>query len=273
MTDDVLALIARLQSDPATATAYLGTDLGDPAAVAAELDTLDQPWHETLRTLTRDGRVLAAAVVEWNEEADASWVYGPWLDCPAAEAVGLLREVVAQVPVGRAEMFGDVRNTGMAEVAELAGWRAGPLDHSYAAEAAHLTLPDPGGTGIRRTTEADLEALTRLHDAEFPGSYATARQLQSDYVTVVAEDPEAGVVGYAAGQVQGDGTGYLDFTAVDPTHRRRGIAAALLADLIGRLGAPRYALTVSERHESARRLYERLGFRHTASLRAYRWTA
>jgi ribosomal protein S18 acetylase RimI-like enzyme len=58
--------------------------------------------------------------------------------------------------------------------------------------------------------------------------------------------------------------GFVAYMAVDPEHRRAGVAAALLAaaeDEARRRGLPYMALMVTEENEAARRLYRRSGYR------------
>ena len=127
-------------------------------------------------------------------------------------------------------------------------------------------------------TPEDLEAVRPLHDAEFPDTYASADQLlavdgDDDWVVLVDE----GLAGYAAGKVQPDGEGYIDFVAVHPDARGRGIGrrlvVALSRDLLAACRSGHVNLTVAERRADARALYERLGFRADESFVAHRsWT-
>ena len=74
----ILDAIVRQQQAPETACAYLGTD---PSEIRADLESLDQHWLETVRvSASTDGRILGAAVIEWDQELDRSWVYGPWME-------------------------------------------------------------------------------------------------------------------------------------------------------------------------------------------------
>lgn len=123
---------------------------------------------------------------------------------------------------------------------------------------------------IRPANPGDHDSINRLHASEFPRTYATTAQLLAEYETLVYDDVDAGVTGYASGQIQDDGTGYVDFLAVDPHARGKGIGAGLLAGLLARLDCSHFALTVAEENSTARRLFEEQGWRHEASFRAYR---
>ena len=68
----ILDAIVRRQQAPETACAYLGTD---PSEIRADLESLDQHWLETVRvSASTAGRILGAAVIEWDQELDRSWV-------------------------------------------------------------------------------------------------------------------------------------------------------------------------------------------------------
>jgi ribosomal protein S18 acetylase RimI-like enzyme len=81
------------------------------------------------------------------------------------------------------------------------------------------------------------------------------------------------IVGYTYGRIEPrdwnalrEGCGAIQDVYVDGRHRRKGIAAALLRQLIqslAELGAPRVYLMTAARNTSAHRLFEKLGFRST----------
>ena len=59
--------------------------------------------------------------------------------------------------------------------------------------------------------------------------------------------------------------------AIDPDHRRQGIASALLDELLAEIDDPaaRYTLEVRQSNLGAIRLYERYGFRSAGRRRRY----
>ena len=146
----------------------------------------------------------------------------------------------------------------------------------------HALADDDLAVPLRDATAADLPAITPLHDAEFPGTYATAGQLvagaaDGSRVVLVVPAPdgdERGVLGYAAGRVQPDGEGFVDFVAVRDDARGGGVGerlvTALTRELLAAGSTGRVALTVQEGRAAARRLYERLGFRVDESFVAHR---
>jgi ribosomal protein S18 acetylase RimI-like enzyme len=62
------------------------------------------------------------------------------------------------------------------------------------------------------------------------------------------------VIGFA-----GHKQSYISWMFVHPWHRRRGVAIALLREMLPRLGRP-VTLNVGKKNLPARRLYEELGF-------------
>jgi [ribosomal protein S18]-alanine N-acetyltransferase len=65
---------------------------------------------------------------------------------------------------------------------------------------------------------------------------------------------------------------HINNLAVEPGHRRQGVAASLLARVLGeapRLGATRALLEVRRSNGEARRLYERFGFSVAGTRRNY----
>lgn len=285
-SDRLLEWIIACQSDPATGTAYLG---GTAEGVRAELEGLDQDWTDTVRVVTVQGQPVAACAVEWDEEPATAWIQGPWGSEDAVETWGepLMAAMVEQLPaeITTLEICGEVRNSAMADLADRLGWQPTEVNHAMVlpvedaqSVAARSSVDRPAGITVRNALEQDLPRLATLHESEFPEAYATSAQLLSRHLTVVAVLDEA-LVGYASGQIQDDGQAYIDFTAVDPAARRRGVGRSLILAVIEQLlqaaDAERLTqvhLTVREEKAPARALYESLGFRTDAAIRGYRGT-
>ncbi len=264
----ILDAIVRRQQAPETACAYLGTD---PSEIRADLESLDQHWLETVRvSASTDGRILGAAVIEWDQELDRSWVYGPWMEEGTWLTAGpsLLSAVTAQAPVADHEMYADVRNHGIAQLALDSGWQTGEANFEY----LRATPAPSGAPGARPATRADEPALRALHEREFPGTYASASELldaDSRYSTLVFA-PEGTVLGYIASQLHSESTVYVDFLAVHPSARRSGIGERLINGAQERSGRDMVALTVDENRPAARAFYASIGFELSASTRPYR---
>jgi ribosomal protein S18 acetylase RimI-like enzyme len=280
--DRALDLIAGEQASLARGTTMLG-DTRD--GVAAELADLSPSWASTVRVARSGGDFLGASLLEHDEEAGRAWVFGPWV--PGAGdaawdrwAGPLLDAALDQVPAGidRVEMGGDVTNVRMAALAASRGWETSEVSHVFAATASAASSWPPPGDGIRVATAADRDEIRPLHEAEFPATYASVERLLPDepdgkFHVLVAEDERGRFLGYAAGRVQPDGDGYLDYLAVSDAARGRGTGRDLLAAISRWLveAAPHanVNLTVQDHRTPARRLYESLGFTRQLSMVGY----
>ena len=82
------------------------------------------------------------------------------------------------------------------------------------------------------------------------------------------------LLGYAAGRVQPDGEGYLDFIAVADAARGRGtgkdLMTAICRQVIAASTTGKLHLTVQDHRAPARRMYESLGFTRSLSIVGYR---
>lgn len=266
----VVDFIVRQQQSAGTACAYLGTE---PSDIRGDLEALDQHWTETVRVAVSDaGRIVGAAVIEWDEGLDRSWVHGPWVEEGEWQSLSpaLLAAVTTQAPVGRHEMYASVDHDGMAWLASHCGWRPGEANFEYARTSSVPTGDiDPG---IRPAVLADEAAIRELHEQEFPGTYARAAELVSPdgpYSTLVIES-EGSVLGYVTFQLQRESTLYVDFIAVHPDARRAGIGVTLIDGAQQSSGRERFALTVDEHRPEARAFYTFLGFELEAATRPYR---
>jgi ribosomal protein S18 acetylase RimI-like enzyme len=289
--DGIVAFIAAQQARPDRRISYVGTEA---AGIAAELDGLEPPWVTTARVVRDGTRLTGAVVAEWDDALGRAWIVGPWAagdgHAWAAAATALVDAALAQVPpttVTRYEMAGDVAHRRLADLAAGRGWTATEPHHVLVADAGVVAAWPSGGDGapipLRPATAGDTGAIAVLHDAEFPGTYATASQLVDGQlggsrVVLVADAGGGGVAGSAASEVHGDGEGFIDFVVVDPAARGAGVGrqlvVALTRELLGRASLGRVGLTVQDHRTPARALYAQLGFRPDGSLVAYRsWTS
>jgi ribosomal-protein-alanine N-acetyltransferase len=79
----------------------------------------------------------------------------------------------------------------------------------------------------------------------------------------VARLTGAGIVAFCAAWAIDDEL-HINWVAVDPGYRRRGIAQALLREALRETGARRATLEVRRSNEAAIALYAKLGFQVTA---------
>lgn len=251
--------------DPRTSCAFLGTTDIEP-----DLDGLDQPWMETLRVVENsDGELIGAIAVEWDPEVSTAWIYGPWLseEISDADAASLIEAIIEQTEVNKYQMYTDVKNTRVAELASKLDWSLGSPTVVFTANRHSQAEKDDA---VRAATTTDLESVKALHEAEFPGTYATAEQLladDGDYTTLVLED-ENGLIGYVSGQ-EDDGDVYLDFVAVDSSRRRTGAGTRLVKALVAEIPGEKITLTCDETQPAAIALYKALGWEITSQTRAF----
>ncbi len=120
----------------------------------------------------------------------------------------------------------------------------------------------------------DVEAVSAIEQASFPSPWTPA--MIADELTsghgggIVALDDDT-LVGYVVTSHIVDEL-HIQTVAVAATHRRRGLARAMLLDLIQRQGREKIRwvhLEVRDSNTAARRLYESLGFKAVGRRRGY----
>jgi ribosomal protein S18 acetylase RimI-like enzyme len=274
--DAVVAMIAAEQVRPERNIAYAGVDAD---GIRAELDALQPPWPDTARVVRRaDGSIAGAVIVEIDAELGRAWIYGPWVagDSNWGEyAPALLEAALEQCAGVDAECLPELANTRLIALVESLGWRRGSnTHHALVVTAATVaSWPEEAVPGIRPAVEADVATIRRVHDVEFPNTHTPADRLLAT-MTVLVATGDGAVCGYAAGRIQPDGEGYIDYVGVDPAFRRRGVGRDLVVALTRELmpAAPKQevALSVDDDRAAARALYASLGFATATSFVAYR---
>jgi ribosomal protein S18 acetylase RimI-like enzyme len=122
---------------------------------------------------------------------------------------------------------------------------------------------------VRQATQADAEVMRRLWEAStaettftpYPGA-PFEPALLTDHVALVAEE-EGEVVGMVYANVSSPYFGFVFGLYTVPAARRRGVARKLLSSIAAVLrdrGRRYVVLSVDTPNESARTLYEHLGF-------------
>jgi [ribosomal protein S18]-alanine N-acetyltransferase len=124
---------------------------------------------------------------------------------------------------------------------------------------------------IRTFRSGDLDQVMAIENDSFPDPYnrLTFRLLRRWVKEgfIVAEDD--GIVGYAIAETQGV-RGHIISIAVSPKSRRSGVGAALLRELLRRMGPTVQALFLEVRagNRAAIRMYEKFSFRMTGEIRS-----
>ena len=125
---------------------------------------------------------------------------------------------------------------------------------------------------IRSLGYSDLPQVIAIERRAFPTPWSLAMfvlELSKPSGVCLAAIEERRVVGYLICSRYAD-VWHLMNIAVDPPARRRGMATALLDEMIARAGADAsYTLEVRPSNGSAISLYERFGFRSAGTRRRY----
>ena len=126
---------------------------------------------------------------------------------------------------------------------------------------------------IRRLTYADLPQVIAIERRAFPTPWSLAM-----FVLELSKPAGVCLTALRGGEMLGylicsryDTVWHIMNVAVDPDHRRGGIATALLTDLLRRIDGSdaRFTLEVRESNAGAIALYERFGFRAAGRRRRY----
>ena len=125
---------------------------------------------------------------------------------------------------------------------------------------------------IRRLTYADLPQVIAIERRAFPTPWSLAMfvlELSKSSGTCLAALVDDRIVAYVVCSRYAD-VWHVMNVAVDPDHRRRGVALALLERLLADVGEDAsLTLEVRPTNHSAIRLYERLGFKAAGVRRRY----
>lgn len=230
-------------------------------------------WIDRTAVVIDDDQQLSGWLMgEKDDDMDRVWWWGPFLAEGAwrEQADALYRMASEVVGAAEEEMAPDDRNTRVAELAERNGLRGEVASAVLSYAEAGFGRP----TGVVPMEHEHQADVVVLHDRLFPGTHTPGATLVSSEEAIRLVIIEAGeIMGYVAAELQSDGSGYIDYLGVDPSHRRRGLGRNLVMGATDRLvgvGATSVNLTVREDNEAARALYESLGFTQERLIRPYR---
>ncbi len=268
----ICALIESQQAQPERAIPYLGEEAD---GIAAEIEDLDHDWREFAVVMEDDNeRIVGVLIGEVDEEMGRVWWLGPFLAGGWGDAAAwLYAAAAARLPDGihQEELAGDDRHKELAAFAE----RHGFISQEASVLLRHEGTPPDHPGDVVQMGQHHHHAVRWLHAESFPGTHLTPDQLVAGgarRISLVAVSGET-VRGYVACEVQADESGYIDFLAVHPEHRRAGVGVALVSAAVCHLheaGARNAHLTVRESNDGARALYASVGFVEEQLLRPYR---
>ncbi len=126
------------------------------------------------------------------------------------------------------------------------------------------------------SSPSDIDAILAIEEASFSNPWTRdmyLAELDNRGVSffLIAKDAEGRVVGFCSFWRVLDEV-HINNLAVAPTHRRTGVATALLTRVLEeglKIGARRASLEVRRSNDAARLLYEKFGFAVTGVRRGY----
>jgi ribosomal protein S18 acetylase RimI-like enzyme len=291
--DAVIALVARLQREPAHQIGFHGGESEEE--IAQELASFIPDWvGGAVVAIDRGGRVrgvLSAKITGTNAN-----LYGPFVDVPANHpAAGNVWQSTADAMLARARqlprlanvrslaLVGHQKNRLLADFAARHDVPVRALTRVFTLTAAPLrsllvrgpaqddrTVPLPADPEIR-------QAVIRLHERCFPDSSISGQWLVSgEQLTVVVLPGERGILGYAAGLTKGPAY-HVHTIAVEEEARSCGVGRTLTRRLLAELAArdgvrDRATATVREGNSASERMFTKLGFEQRAEMVNYQAT-
>jgi ribosomal protein S18 acetylase RimI-like enzyme len=277
--EELVQFAARLNSDGAHHIGFFGEGEAD---VRASLEECVVPTAEGFLLAYEGGTLVGVFGVDADLEVDRAWLFGPLIEHADWHALAdeLYCQVQLLIPAGihSFDLFCDEQNVRLDEFAARHGF---PLHSDNAVMTLARGDCNPAAkraTKVILFEESFFADFERLHNAVFPGTYFTARQivekLDETHQLLLAVDGER-LLGYHYGKLDPAAeSGYVDFIGTDESARGRGIGADLLAAGIDwMLSAPatqKVSLTVNANNHIARGLYEKFGFVTERVMRGYR---
>jgi GNAT superfamily N-acetyltransferase len=223
------------------------------------------------------GEMTGALGCQLDSNGEIGWLWGPW-GSPEAVWTDLLPELVRALParLRRLDAFLNVANSAGLRFLRQNGFGIRSPTHIYVAPADAALVAE----GSYRELAARHEiGFARLHRETFPASESTSAEellagRNHERVIFAAAD-DLRLLGYVCVSVNvAPREGFVDYLAVRPAARGRGIGQRLLQTALhwafATHGLPQVALCVTEWRDDARRLYERAGFRLAATGRGAR---
>jgi len=289
----VIALVTRLQQDPAHQIGFHGETEEE---VAEELAELGPDWAAgAVVAVDGNGRLRGVLSVEVDREQRRAYLYGPFVDVPAnhpaagqlwqATADAMYAHASAQPPMAGVvgvELFGHRGNRLLADFAARHDAPVQMTTRCFLLSGAPLRSllvkgADPAPDDRVTLLPADAavrDAVIALHDRCFPNAPTSGRQLVSgDRHTVVVLSKEGRLLGYAGGYAQAEEY-YVDVVGVDPEARSCGVGRTLVRRLLGELsrtGGPRDRAAALIRHgnDASEQMFLKLGFELHSELVSY----
>ncbi len=233
------------------------------------LEWLGAPFYWALE----EGRQITAALACPTEVDGIAWVRlfvytGHWSPEDAWELLwGTARETIMRA--GGATVAAIAIQPWFQEVLAGSGFENRQQIVMLEWQSQPWTLTQAEGVHIRRMTEADIPAVTRVDNAAFDpfwhNSLDTLQRAFSQALTATVAETEEGIIGYQ--MTTGNGPrAHLARLAVHPGMQGHGVGRALLSDLFAfltRIGTTRLSVNTQSDNSVSLNLYQRMGFIRT----------
>jgi hypothetical protein len=236
----------------------------------------------------RGDHLVGAAGCEFDEGLGRGWLWGPFALTANWEelANALLDELLTLLPpaVRRLDFFLNEANQRAYDLYLSRGFGTPTVSHVYVAPRPPQLYPLPDASCIQLEPRL-AGAFADLHDAIFPTTYYTGRQIVdqldgehcvfacvSGDLSAPGDDSAHGddfapgdeVWGYVYAIIDESSEGYIEYLGVRSDRRRQGLGKGLLLTALDWLfrvnNVSEVGLTVSDDQANARSLYEQVGF-------------
>jgi ribosomal protein S18 acetylase RimI-like enzyme len=266
----IAAIIVDQNRNPGT-HCIQSTSTEDPVAVAEEIKDLYAKNELRFMVGELDGEIIGLMGCEFDEGVGRGWMRGPFLTRDLWESLpaSLFQRLLDALPSGirRLDSFLNEKHRQGNRFYIENGFKHKTLVHVYQADAANWS--DGDLEYCPDIDETQTHNFISLHDAIFPNTFINGRgileQVDDDHkIFVYTNDTDLGGYIYLSVDKYG-GEGYIEFIAVQPELRGKGIGYALLQCALNWCFTKReltqVGLTVSEELTNAQSLYEKVGFR------------
>ena len=215
------------------------------------------------------GRISGALGGDYNDDKSRMWLWGPFVagDNWEEVALALLNGLRAIWPADLENSYTFFNQTNQRgyNFFLAQGFQHHGIYHAYKALRPE-TFPEI--PAIPELHPGQLDSYAALHNLAFPNTFHTGRDIleplsENRKLFVLAEGDE--VQGYVEVSVnQFPPEGYIEFLAVRPGQRGRGLGRTLLTYALhwcfNQRQLPEVNLTVRDDNDNARALYESVGF-------------
>jgi ribosomal protein S18 acetylase RimI-like enzyme len=266
----IAAMIVDQNRNPGT-HCIQSTSTEDPVAVAEEIKDLYAKNELRFMVGELDGEIIGFMGCEFDEGVGRGWTRGPFLTRGLWESLpaSLFQRLLAALPAGirRLDSFLNEKHRQGNRFYIENGFKHKTLVHVYQADASNWS--DGGLEYCPEIDETHALDFITLHDAIFPNTFINGQgileQLDDDHKLFI-HTSGTDLVGYIYLSVDKyGGEGYIEFIAVQPELRGKGIGYTLLQCALNWCFSKRelshVGLTVSEELTNAQSLYEKVGFR------------